>query len=198
MTNVVVMARHCDFDRDAAVDSAVDTFWGGSYNATSTEALCETMGVSRSSLYNTFGSKARLYQESLSRYAEQKDAERRTYLEMSGTGRERLRRLLSDVLGQQRAFPDRRCCLIVNAVVEVGSADERVAEMARANLSEFRRLLADLIIAGQCDGSIRADRSAEDCAQLVHATLNGLQVGARVDTDPDAPLRAVDTLLRLL
>lgn len=192
------MPRPCSFDRTDVVDAALGAFWSSSFAATSTDDLCTATGLSRSSLYNSFGSKADLYQETLRRYAEVKDAERRAYLDGPGTGRERLARLVSDVLTDQQQFADRRVCLVVNAAVEVGRDDAVVAGLVRDNLQAFRDLLGSLIEAGQQDGSVRADRSADDYATLVHATLNGLQVAARVDADPAAHTRAADTLLALL
>lgn len=180
------------------VDAALDAFWGSSFAATSTDDLCTATGLSRSSLYNSFGSKADLYQETLRRYSEVKDAERRAYLDGPGTGRERLARLVTDVQTDQQQFADRRACLVVNAAVEVGRDDPVVAGLARDNLQAFRDLLRLLIDAAQRDGSVRDDRSADDYAVLVHATLNGLQVAARVDADPAAYTRAADTLLALL
>lgn len=129
---------------------------------------------------------------------EAKTAERRCYLGGPGTGRERLARLVTDVLTDQQKFADRRACLVVNAAVEIGRDDPVVAGLARDNLQAFRDLLGEVIDAGQQDGTVRDDRSADDYAVLVQATLNGLQVAARVDADPAAHTRAAETLLALL
>lgn len=192
------MPRPCSFDRDDVVDAALDAFWGSGFAATSTDDLCAATGLSRSSLYNSFGGKADLYRQTLHRYTEVKTAERRCYLDGPGTGRERLARLVTDVLAGQQQFADRRACLVVNAAVEIGRDDPEVADLARDSLQACRNLLRDVIDAGQHDGSVRDDRSADDYAVLVHATLNGLQVAARVDADPAAHSRAADTLLALL
>jgi hypothetical protein len=87
---------------------------------------------------------------------------------------------------------------VVNAAVELGRSDEVVARLAQANLRAFRDLLTEIIAAGQTDGSLRDDRSADDLAGLVHATLNGLQVAARVGDDDVICTKAVDTLMALL
>lgn len=192
------MGRNCDFDPDRAIDNAVETFWSGSYAGTSTEDLCGSMGVSRSSLYNTFGNKAAVYRESLRRYGEQHEQQRRRYLDRPGTGRERLAALLHDVLAQQQDGPGRRSCMVLHAAVEVGGSDEEVAELVRGDLEAFRAVLADLVRAGQDDGSIAAGRPAEATAAVVHAALNGLQVATRVDPGTTQQHDAVDTLLRML
>jgi AcrR family transcriptional regulator len=192
------MPRPRTFDDDRALQAALDTFWAGGFASTSTEDLCEGTGLSRSSLYNAFQGKAQLYRRSLERYGEIKQAERACYLEREGTGRERLVALLTDTLAQQQSFDDRRTCLVVNAAVELGRSDEVVARLAQANLRAFRDLLTEIIAAGQADGSLRDDRPADDLAGLVHATLNGLQVAARVGDDDVICTKAVDTLMALL
>lgn len=192
------MARPREFDEQQAVDQALETFWSGSFATTSTEDLCAATGLSRSSLYNTFQTKAALYERSLERYTEVTRAERADYLERDGTGREVLEALLLDVLGAQCGRPGRRVCLVVQAAVEVGECDGEVADAARRNLGETSELLRQLIVRGQQDGSITTPSPAADLAVLIHAALNGLQVRARVTEDTAGLRRSVHTLLALL
>ena len=192
------MARHKEFDEQHALDQALETFWSSSYASTSTQDLCDSTGLSRSSLYSTFSCKSDLYKRSLERYGELKHVERGGYLAREGTGREVLTALLADVLGGQCDDPDRRGCMVINAAVELGETDQDVAELSRANLDAFREVLAELIARGQDDGSITSTTPAADLATVVHATLNGLQVSARVSTDPAALTKALRTLLSLI
>lgn len=192
------MSRPREFDETQALDQALEQFWSGSYGATSTQDLCASTGLSKSSLYNTFESKAALYRRSLARYGEVKDGERQSYLDRAGTGRELVAALLTDVLTDQRDDQGRRSCLVVNALVEVGDSDEGVAELARSNLVAMGGLLAELIARGQADGSITASTPAAELADVVHATLNGLQVAGRLNRCPQDGPRAVGTLMSLL
>ncbi|AKU18612.1 TetR/AcrR family transcriptional regulator [Luteipulveratus mongoliensis] len=192
------MARPREFDEQLALDQALEAFWSGSFAGTSTQDLCESTGLSRSSLYNTFSGKADIYRQSLERYGALKDEERSGYLQRRGTGRSVLQRLLTDIVTDQYESPDRRGCLVVNAAVEVGLTNADVAALARNNLHEFRALLGQLIARGQDDGSITSTTSADDLAAVVHATLNGLQVAGRVAIDRRDSARAVRTLMSLL
>jgi len=58
------------FDRDQALDHAIDTFWAKGYEGASIDDLTRRMQINRPSLYGTFGSKNQLFLQCLTRYAE--------------------------------------------------------------------------------------------------------------------------------
>lgn len=60
--------RPRSFDRDAALDALLFLFWERGYEATSQAAMIERAGISSSSLYNTFGNKADVFDAVLARY----------------------------------------------------------------------------------------------------------------------------------
>src|ERR1700753_840134 len=64
-----VMGRPREFDREAALEAALQLFWRKGYLATSMNDLCEAMGIRSPSLYAAFGSKEDLYVEAVQRYS---------------------------------------------------------------------------------------------------------------------------------
>ncbi|WP_329180242.1 TetR/AcrR family transcriptional regulator [Streptomyces decoyicus] len=58
------------FDRDRAILDAARLFWRRGYSGTSTRDLTAALGLSTSSLYAAFGSKAGLFEEAVRTYAE--------------------------------------------------------------------------------------------------------------------------------
>src|SRR2546423_4201723 len=64
------MARHKEFDRDEALQKAMEVFWSHGYEAASIQELVKQMGINRQSLYDTFGDKHALYLAALDRYRE--------------------------------------------------------------------------------------------------------------------------------
>ncbi|MDN6748212.1 MAG: TetR/AcrR family transcriptional regulator, partial [Brevibacterium sp.] len=66
--DVNTRGRPPEFDREAAVLEAARLFWRRGYSGTSTRDLTSAIGVSTSSLYSAFGSKAGVLEESVSFY----------------------------------------------------------------------------------------------------------------------------------
>ncbi|MEK9754967.1 MAG: helix-turn-helix domain-containing protein, partial [Rhodospirillaceae bacterium] len=62
------MARPREFNREQVLERAMQVFWSKGYAATSMRDLTEAMGLSKSSLYDTFGSKHDLFLESIDFY----------------------------------------------------------------------------------------------------------------------------------
>ena len=63
------------FDTDRVLDDAMDLFWRRGYRSTTTRDLEASLGVTQSSLYHAFGSKAQLLDRALARYQTRLDHE---------------------------------------------------------------------------------------------------------------------------
>ena len=68
------MGRPKTFDETAALDQAMQVFWAKGYAPTSLTDLLAATGLSKSSLYETFGSKHDLFLKALERYRDVDDA----------------------------------------------------------------------------------------------------------------------------
>ena len=62
------MARKIEFDRDNALKQSMMLFWEKGYENTSMQDLVTTLAINRFSIYNTFGDKKALFQQSLQYY----------------------------------------------------------------------------------------------------------------------------------
>src|SRR5262245_25298773 len=62
------MGRPREFDADDALQTALELFWRKGYEGTSINDLTDSMGITKPSLYGTFGNKEELFRMALERY----------------------------------------------------------------------------------------------------------------------------------
>ena len=68
------MARPRKFEEPTVVATATELFWRKGYKATTPRDLVEATGLSKSSLYNTFGSKEGLFVRAMEHYIARREA----------------------------------------------------------------------------------------------------------------------------
>jgi len=61
--------RPRSFDRESALDHAVEMFWADGYEGVDVERIARAVGVTKPSLYRAFGDKAALFLRALQRYS---------------------------------------------------------------------------------------------------------------------------------
>lgn len=171
------MARPRQFDEDRAIDIAMRVFWAKGYAATSTDDLCEATGLKRSSLYNTFTSKHRLFTLALNRYMDTKTTALLETLDADTPIRDRLRTILRTAIEDELSGSDG--CLVVNSIMELARTDREVARLLSADADRRTAALRTAIHTGQKTGDLANDRDPLALANFVTATVGGLRVTAR-------------------
>jgi TetR/AcrR family transcriptional regulator, transcriptional repressor for nem operon len=183
------MARPKEFDRGKALEAAVKTFADHGFEGSSTDDLLRGMGISRQSLYDTFGDKRRLYLEALHHY---NSASVSDLIRTLNTASSPLKGLEAALL-QFAAKPAADAalgCMGVGAVCEFGRSDQEIAAITdstgRTLLAALERRLTD----AKALGEVGADLDASAAAQFISSTLSGMKVSARAGVSPDN-LRAI-------
>ncbi len=190
------MARTKAFDPDAALASALDLFWAQGYDGTSTEDLVAALGINRSSLYGTFGSKRELYCQALERYRTV-GAERleRAFGERAATCASdcdaRLLQMIDEDLRAARA----RGCFAANAALELAPADSGVRNLVAASFRDTRAVLHAELTRARDDGELSPEADVEALTALFFALLQGIQVVAKGTGDRTLVERAIDSAL---
>lgn len=186
------------FDRDRAVLAAARLFWESGYAGTSTRALTDAIGISTSSLYAAFGSKAALFEVAVRTYAERY---REIYRE--AVAEREVLTVLDHVLTRSvheftQPTDDHPGCLISSAVfADSGEAlDVRsyIADLHRDNEQMLRARIEQAVDEGQ----LPADTSAGALTGLVQALWHGLSVRSTLGASRDELLAAANLALRQL
>ena len=179
------MARQLEFDRGEALARAVDAFWQMGYEALPALEIAQAMGVAKSSLYNTFGSKKNLFIESLNHYADNQRSK-----VCAGSKSENVAVLLRQILLEAASDNNAgRGCLLVNTAAEFGARDSEVRQHVKAGFDGMRDSFSTLIRAGQGAGHFNPDVDPYRYAIILVTGIAGLRVLAKsgfsgVDLDP--------------
>jgi TetR/AcrR family transcriptional regulator, transcriptional repressor for nem operon len=173
------MARTKSFDEHAVLDRALDLFWTRGFHGTSIEDLVAHLGISRSSLYGTYGEKHPLFITCLKRYIERNKAYYQDLLTDTSRVAELLERVLDDQWQRQRAYKDRRGCFLVNTTTELVTRDKEVAKLVKASNSRVTNTLTTLMERGAADGSLRKGLNTSGAAAYFQTVLCGFHVSAR-------------------
>ncbi|HJS75619.1 MAG TPA: TetR/AcrR family transcriptional regulator, partial [Vicinamibacteria bacterium] len=127
------MGRPREFDRDEALDRAVQVFWSRGFERTSVEDLTDSMGIQRGSLYAAFGDKHQLFLAALDRYEERFYRDTLRFLE-EGSPREGIRRVFQQVVSDCACGGGAKGCFITNTAVALAEDDPETAARVWGNL----------------------------------------------------------------
>jgi AcrR family transcriptional regulator len=171
------MARPRQFDEDHALDQAMTLFWRHGYEGTSLSDLTKAMGISRPSLYATFGNKEALFRRSVGRYLEGPGARVTAALALP-TARETVEALLS-LYADAPATPGRpRGCLLVNGALGCSAEAEPIrvelSQVRTASIAALRKRLEH----AQRQGELPESARPGDLARYVWTVLNGMAIDA--------------------
>ena len=125
------MARHKEFDRDEALQKAMEVFWARGYEAASMQNLVEHMGINRQSLYDTFGDKHSLYLQALDRYQETESRKLFALLSRPRSVKKAFKELFTGVIEGSLCDKEHRGCLMNNAMSELSGRCAATAEKTR-------------------------------------------------------------------
>lgn len=192
------MARTKDFDEDEVLSKAMYLFWDKGYNGTSMQDLIDGLGISRSSLYSTYGDKYALFVKSLGHYRNTASENLRSIIAASPSARETVRRLLDYVVDQMTRDPQNKGCFLVNSTIELASHDEEINKMLCDNDQEMEELLRETVEKGQASGEINTHQDAATTARFIVNNIKGMRVSARSGADKNAFNEIVDTIMATL
>ena len=180
----VRMARTKAFDENEVLKKAVFLFWEKGFAGTSLPDLINGLGISRSSLYDTFGDKHQLYLKALKSYKNTYGDHVSALTQECFSAKDAVAALLTMVINSPLKGERPRGCFMVNASIELGDHDSQVNTLVFETEKQLERTFLKLILKGQEDGEISKDKNAPALARFLNITVKGLQVSAKSTTEP--------------
>ena len=177
------MARTKDFDENEVLTKAMNLFWTRGYSTTSMEDLVAGLGISRSSLYDTYTDKHTLFIKALENYQSINALKIQEIVSHPGPAKETIRKLIEMVTEGLLAGRQRKGCFLVNAGVEVAPHDKEVNNLVCRNDQQMEEIFYQVIQKGKKTGEIKNPRDARTLAKFIFNTIKGLQVTAKSTND---------------
>lgn len=172
------MARPQEFNTVEALHKALGVFWRKGYEATSLTDLLAATGLSKSSLYATFGGKRALFLAAFDAYRQARARDAYRVLEQQ-PARQAIDAFFQSLFADVNASEPALGCMSINQAVELAPHDPAVRERVVQDLQQMEELLTHAIERGKQDGSLTSQRTARDLARLLVLAFPGLQVMAR-------------------
>ena len=195
---LMAVGRPIEFDPEQALDDAVRVFWTKGFEATSTQDLLEAMGLSKSSLYQTFGSKKELFMRCLDRYCAFTGERERQSLNGRPPDISFLKDLLRGLGDPDRYPSDPRGCLMVNSTIELGKRDEQVSEFVNKKVAMTLDMFEGVIRRAQAAGELSSGQDPKALAGMVVMSVHGLKAMSRLDVGHDVLEPAVQEIINKL
>src|SRR4029434_1165186 len=171
---MVTRGRPRSFERDAALQAAMKTFWQFGYEGASMAALTEAMRINSPSLYAAFGSKEQLFREAVDLYLATEDKKTRSTLAEQATAHGAVESMLARSVTNPTDPSDCRGCLRVrgdsNAAPEHGGIHDYLAQRRK----EIQAALEERLKRGIADGDVPAHANVKTIAAFFMTVLQRL------------------------
>ena len=170
-----MVGRPREFDKDQALDAAMQAFWAKGYEATSMAELMAATGLHKGSIYQAFGDKHSLFLQALQRYLADMRETERTVLRNAPTPLDGLRTGAHHVLDMadcDRDIP--RGCLAVNALVELAPHDDAVKQILDDHMQFMRKTIGETIGDAITAGQIEPEQPPEVLTSMMMTFMAGL------------------------
>jgi TetR/AcrR family transcriptional repressor of nem operon len=189
------MARKKEFDEKALLDKAVDLFWRKGYHATSAQDLVDELGISRSSLYDTYTDKRNLFKESLRQYELCNTSALVRMADESNNAQQTVQQIFQNIIKESAEDPVNKGCFMVNTAVELSGQDKEIGDLVSQNNKNVEDALTRLVKKGQADGQFSTKKTARAFARYLFSSISGLRVAARSGSDRRVLSDIVDVVL---
>ncbi|MDX1756195.1 MAG: TetR/AcrR family transcriptional regulator [Marinobacter sp.] len=189
--------RPVTFDKQKALANVTHLFWQQGYEGTSVQQILDCTGLSRSSLYATFGDKRALFIQSLAQFGQMSQAACMP-LKNRGNPREAVRQFFELVFFVMPEQQRRLGCLLVNTVLEQSGLDDELARFASEQLQTVEQAFEQCFEHAVAEGRLEPDKDPRLLAAFFMTLTRGMRVAAR-EGQSEAMLRSmVATALNIL
>lgn len=177
------MARTKEFNEIEILDKAIDLFWFKGYNGASMQDVVDSLGLSRSSIYDTFGDKHQLYISALEQYRKQAAGGLIDMVKQSTSPIQTIQQLLEILSNDSLNTVCNKGCFMTNSTIELAPHDPEIHKIVKDNMQDIEEAFYNLVKKGQDLGEITNQNDARALARFLFNTISGIRVAAKSGAD---------------
>jgi len=187
--------RPRSFDREAALDCAMEVFWRKGFEGTSLSDLTKAMGINPPSLYSAFGDKEHLFLEAVERYQAKRGPATCSFTDQP-TARGAVEQLLAWTVKELcSSCQPRGCMMVMTSTTTTASSKHLQAALAERRADSRERLKAR-IDQGAREGELPAGTDTGALADFYATVLIGMSLQAREGASRKSLLATVEAAMR--
>ena len=183
------------FDREEALEKALQLFWQHGYEGTSMAELMQAMGMNKPSIYAAFGNKEELFRKALQRYLSGPVAYAVEALH-EATARTVVEKFLHASVALLASQETPKGCFIVQSALACGAGSTLIRDELTLQRKRFEAALAQRFELAREEGDLPADAKPLDLARYVATVHHGLSVQAASGANREELLAVVELALR--
>ncbi len=173
----IARGRPREFCPDAALAAALGVFWAKGYEGSSMTALTAAMGITKPSLYATFGNKEQLFHKALDLY----ETEKLTYMREAlrqPTARAVAEHIMRGAIAAQTSSCDPKGCLGVIGASACGAEAESIKDEVIKRRASSAEALLERFRQAERDGDLTGAVTPAALSQYLFTILQGMAVQA--------------------
>jgi len=192
------MPKVKQFDEQAVLEKAMELFWKKGYHATSMQDLVTFLGISRSSIYDTFGGKRALFGKTFQYYRTSNIVGVKAFLNSQTSVKKGFELLFSTAINDTLCDKDSKGCFVVNTTTELLPGDDELNDVLDHNRNTFEKIYYNFLQKGVESGEIPKGKDLETISSLLVTFYHGIKVVSKIKSNEQQLLKSVSTLLSLL
>ncbi len=178
------MGRRKSYERGDLIEKAMTLFWQHGFEATSTAALTERLGVNKFGLYAEFGSKQGLFDAVLQHYDDIVVSGHFGRLETPDAGLDDIAAVVDFFATAEESDDIRLGCLMCNTATERAAIDPMSAERVEGFVARLTHAHRNALENAARNGQLRDGTDVPAQAALLVTQLLGMFVLRRSQSDP--------------
>lgn len=192
------MSRQKEFNEDEVLEKAMLLFWEKGYYATSAQNIVDKLGISRSSIYDTFFDKKNLFKRALQKYVRDQSKGLFDMLEQTDNLKETIRNVF--IFTAQSAIEEKssKGCFMINTAIELSFSDSEIKAMVESNFTDVENAFATSIRKAQQAGKFPIEKDPLALGSFLANSLAGLKVSVKVISDSKYYNGIIETVMKFL